>query len=44
MSDERLDKLGRYFVYFDIRKKYGITFEQFVNLVAKGLWHEWNLR
>ncbi|CAB4142615.1 hypothetical protein UFOVP451_33 [uncultured Caudovirales phage] len=41
MSDERIEKLGTYFVYFDIRQRYGITFERFVNIVSKGGWHEY---
>lgn len=38
MSDVRLDKLGQYFVRFAVRKRYGITFEQFVRKVELGTW------
>lgn len=40
MSDETLDKLGRYFVHFDISKRYGLTFERFLQLVTNGQWGE----
>jgi hypothetical protein len=36
-----IDKLGTYFVHFDIRKRFNITFEQFVQLVKLGRWKEW---
>ena len=38
MSDERLDKLGTYFVHFNIHEKFGITFERFVKLVTLNRW------
>lgn len=38
MNDERLEKLGTYFVYFDLYNTLGITFEQFVEKVKKGTW------
>ncbi len=38
MSDSRLEKLGQYFVRFAVRKRYGITFEQFVRKVELGTW------
>lgn len=38
MNDERLEKLGTYFVYFDLYHTLGITFEQFVEKVKKGTW------
>lgn len=41
MSDERLDKLGNYFIYHQIHPRYGITFERFVHLVNNGLWSEY---
>jgi hypothetical protein len=37
-SDERIDKLGDYFVYFNIRERFEITFERFVQLVDSGQW------
>lgn len=40
MSDETLDKLGTYFVHFDILKRYGLTFERFTQLVSNGQWGE----
>ena len=40
MSDERLEKLGIYFLYFDVKESWGITFEQFVKFVEIGLWED----
>lgn len=42
MTDELLDKLGTYFVYFRIRERYGITFERFVQMLEAGTWEEVN--
>lgn len=41
MSDELLDKLGTYFEHFDILSRYGITFEDFVGRVRRGVWCAW---
>jgi hypothetical protein len=41
MSEKRLHKLGDYFVHFDIRNRFGITFEHFIYLNDRGLWKEW---
>lgn len=41
MDDDLLDRLGRYFCYFDILNRYGITFEQFVRKVQNGTWEAW---
>ena len=38
MPDEKLERLGKYFVGFNIREKHDLTFEQFINLVDSGLW------
>lgn len=38
IADERLDKLGEYFVRMKIRERYGITFETFVRRVLDGVW------
>jgi len=38
MDDDRLEKLGNYFVHFRIRERYGITFEEFVRRVEAGTW------
>ncbi|MEI7027130.1 hypothetical protein [Paenibacillus sp. y28] len=38
MSDERLDKLGDYFVYHSVNARYGLTFEEFVARVQLGTW------
>jgi len=38
---DRLDKLGEYFVYHNIRERLGITFERFVELVDNGTWSEY---
>lgn len=40
MTDERLDNLGTYFIYFKIQIRYGVTFEQFVRMVDSGRWEE----
>lgn len=40
MTDERLHKLGTYFVHFDVLKRYGLTFERFLQLVTIGQWGE----
>lgn len=40
MLDERIDKLGRYFVYFEVRERFNITFERFIELVDSGQWEE----
>lgn len=37
---DRIDKLGRYFEYFDVYNRFGITFERFVYLVDSGRWLE----
>jgi hypothetical protein len=36
-----IEKLGVYFIHFDIRERFDITFEQFVKLVKNGRWQEW---
>ena len=41
MSDERLDKLGTYYVHFSINARYGITFERFVKLVTLNRWTDY---
>ena len=41
-SDERLERLGKYFVYHRIYDRYGITFEHFVRMVEAGTWEEVN--
>lgn len=38
MSDDRIDKLGTYYVHHQISVKYGISFERFVELVEVGTW------
>jgi len=38
MNDNRLEKLGTYFVYHQIKERYGITFERFVQKVLNGTW------
>ena len=38
IADERLDKLGEYFVRLKIRERYGISFETFVRRVLDGIW------
>lgn len=41
MSDAKIEKLGRYFVYHDILDRFGITFERFVYLVENNMWEEY---
>lgn len=38
LTDERLEKLGVYYTYFQIGTRYKITFERFVQLVQNGTW------
>lgn len=40
MSDERLDRLGTYFIYFDIAERLNITFEEWIRTVDSGRWAE----
>jgi len=40
MLDERIDKLGKYFVHFKVRERFNITFERFIELVDNGRWKE----
>jgi predicted RNA-binding protein (virulence factor B family) len=37
---ERIDKLGTYFIYHNIKERFGITFEIFVTMVDSGRWEE----
>ena len=37
-TDETLDKLGNCFVHFQIGKRYGISFERYLQLVTDGMW------
>lgn len=41
MDDDQLDRLGRYFEYFKVHERYGISFEQFVHKVQIGTWEAW---
>lgn len=38
MDDEQIERLGIYFVYNNIRSKWGLTFERFVELNVSGAW------
>lgn len=40
ISDDRMEKLGKYFTHFNIKERHNISFEQFVQLVQKGLWEQ----
>lgn len=42
IADERLDKLGDYFVLLSIGKRYNMTFEQFIIVVDSGRWEEFH--
>jgi predicted RNA-binding protein (virulence factor B family) len=37
---ERIDKLGTYFIYHNIKERFDITFETFVTIVDSGRWEE----
>ena len=37
-NPDRIDKLGVYFVHFNIGDRFGLTFEEFVNKVDNGGW------
>lgn len=41
MPDERLEKLGDYFVAFQIGDRYQITFEQFTVLHDQNMWEDY---
>ncbi|WP_275261615.1 hypothetical protein [Brevibacillus borstelensis] len=38
MNDDRLERLGTYFVFHRVHERYGITFETFVQRVLTGAW------
>lgn len=38
MDDAKLDRLGKYFTYHDILKRYDLTFEQFLLMNQRGDW------
>lgn len=40
-TDEFIDRLGTYFVHFDIGNRYKLTFHAFVVLVERGEWEVW---
>jgi hypothetical protein len=40
MTDDRLNKLGNYFVHFQIGQRFNISFERFVQLVQDGMWSD----
>lgn len=35
---DRIDKLGNYFVYFNVYKRFNISFELFIEMVDNNLW------
>jgi hypothetical protein len=37
-NEDRIDKLGEYFIYFNIKERFEITFERFVQIVDSGQW------
>jgi hypothetical protein len=41
MSNERLDKLATYFIHFNVRERYGITFARFIEIVERGKWSDY---
>lgn len=38
VSSDRIDRLGSYFVYFDLLERFNMTFEEFVITVDSGNW------
>lgn len=38
---ERLEKLERYYKHFDIERRYGLSFKEFVRRVDMGTWDAW---
>ena len=38
-NDDKLEKLGNYFVHLGIQEEKGITFLQFISYVESGAWH-----
>ncbi len=40
IADDRIERLGRYFIHNNIAGRYGITFEQFIKIVDRGDWEE----
>lgn len=38
--NDKIDKLGRYFVYHNILERYHIGFEKFVIMVDDGSWEQ----
>lgn len=41
MSEEKLEKLGTYFVHFNILETHGIPFYKFVELVETNTWRDY---
>jgi hypothetical protein len=41
MSDEKLERRGKYFCHHNIHERYGITFERFYWLVENNRWSEY---
>lgn len=38
--DDMVDRLGRVFVALQLRERYGITFERWLEMVKSGIWAE----
>lgn len=38
VEPDRLDKLAKYFIYFNVLERYNISFNSFVDLVDSGEW------
>ena len=41
MSEEKINKLGTYFVHFNILETHGIPFYKFVEIVEAGTWGDY---
>ena len=39
-DDDRIEKLGKYFIHFNIQARFGISFHQFIIMVERGDWKE----
>lgn len=39
MTDERIEKLGKYFTHHNVQNRTGLTFERFIQLNKEGRWN-----
>lgn len=38
IDDENLERLGKYFIHFNIMEKYNVSFEYFLDKWQRGAW------